>query len=187
MKSNYDLKRIKLRGEIGSGVLALLSIITFIVSLVYYSTIEYNTTLLAHYTIVTALASIVGLVLITLALYELSRNYNKNSISIFAILGFVSYVLGIVASFMLTYYFGVLSGFEWFISILGLGLLGHGAYLISLNSVGSKSKIELFKYSGYVLFLAALLSPIITIFASIIGFVAWLLCYLAFTKLGEPR
>jgi hypothetical protein len=174
-------------GTIGSGILALISLIGIIVSFIYYPAIEYNQSLLAGYTIAYALATVIGLAIITLALYELSRKYNKNNISIFAILGFIFYLLGIVASLMLTFYFGIISGFDSFILILSLGLLSHGSYLVSLNSAGRESKVGFFKYSGYVLFLSALLSPIITVFASLIGFAAWLLSYLAFNKLGESK
>jgi TM2 domain-containing membrane protein YozV len=185
-------------GKIGSGILALLSLIGYMgftyffidgLETFYAPAAESNQLLLAGPTIAYALATVIGLALVTRALYELGRKYNKNNISIFAILGFIFYLLGTVASLMQTFNFGITSGFVWF-------FLSYGSYLVSLNSAGRESKVGFFKYSGYVLFLSVLSVPmaiIITVFAflfaiqPLIGFAAWLLSYLAFNKLGESK
>jgi hypothetical protein len=187
-------------GTIGSGILALLSLIGYM-GFIYYVIYDGaetcyappaecgNQSLFVGYAIAYALATVIGLALVTRALYELGRKYNKNNISIFAILGFIFYLLGIVASLMLAFNFGITSGF----AVLSLWLLSSGSYLVSLNSAGRESKVGFFKYSGYVLFLSVLLLPIFTVFAflfaiqPLIGFAAWLLSYLAFNKLGESK
>ncbi|MCL5239364.1 MAG: hypothetical protein M1286_02745 [Candidatus Marsarchaeota archaeon] len=181
----YDVVSVRQKGIWGSSLLIIFIVVSLLLSFVYYAAVASNPTLYQDYFLVFGTIEIGGLLLLTSALYDFGKANNKQRIGTLAVVGTILYIVGTAQGWISTFAYGSMPAWLQFVIIGLAGLISHGAYLIALVDIGNVSKIELFKYSGYALFVSAILAFVITIFADPIGLVAWILCAIGFNNLKK--
>lgn len=182
MKQIYNLGHAPSEGMTGATIMTLLSVFAAFVYFYYPSGISTS----ALYVGINAILIVVGLFFFNYSLAGISEKYNEKDIGAYALAGTMLVMVAIVIG-------GILSPSSYGSKLVTLAyviawLVGYWAYSVALNYVGAISKISLFKYSGFVLFVSVLLlyyvGPLIT---DVLQSLGWLLAAASFFKLNASR
>lgn len=178
MRQIYNLGHAPTEGVIGAVIMTIVSIFASFVYLHYPSGI--STSVL--YVGINAIVIVIGLFFFNYSLSAISEKYNEDDIGTYTLAGTMLIMIAIVTG-------GILSPSSYGSKLVTLvyviaWLIGYWAYSVSLNYVGTLSKLSLFKYAGFVLFLSVLLlyytGPLLT---EVLQSLGWLLTAVSFIEL----